>query len=368
VNSQKQVLYGTLIAPLDLNGDITAKPKNHVALWAGEQPCDSNGNQIANLVNQQIKERIREKTEKKEELVAVFSFSQKPRPEGYLDYYEKMTTYIKMLEGHAHVIDSTATSQTWPVIIPEPGESVFCYMDNASSRAGILAISDKLKTGKIAIVGLGGTGAYVLDLVAKTPIEEIHLFDGDVFHQHNAFRSPGAPSVDDLRKKPTKVQWFADIYSRMRDKIFPHPQFVDEKNIADLKQMEFVFLCIEGRSKKLIVDYLIENKIPFIDVGIGMYVDGGALGGNARVTTCLPGLQDHITKWVGFGEALENEYSRDIQIADMNVLNAALAVIRWKKIRGFYVDLQCELNSTYGIGTNVLTNDELPNENKTNQT
>jgi hypothetical protein len=31
-----------------------------------------------------------------------------------------------------------------------------------------------------------------LDFVAKTPVEEIHLFDSDVFLQHNAFRAPGA--------------------------------------------------------------------------------------------------------------------------------------------------------------------------------
>jgi hypothetical protein len=39
----------------------------------------------------------------------------------------------------------------------------------------------KLELGKIAIIGLGGTGSYVLDLAAKTPVKEIHLFDGDKF-------------------------------------------------------------------------------------------------------------------------------------------------------------------------------------------
>ncbi|WP_318271316.1 ThiF family adenylyltransferase [Sphingobacterium cellulitidis] len=46
----------------------------------------------------------------------------------------------------------------------------------------------KLERQKIAIIGLGGTGAYILDMVAKTPVKEIHLFDGDSFDQHNAFR------------------------------------------------------------------------------------------------------------------------------------------------------------------------------------
>jgi tRNA A37 threonylcarbamoyladenosine dehydratase len=47
----------------------------------------------------------------------------------------------------------------------------------AASRAGITAISARLSMFRIAIVGLGGTGSYVLDLVAKSAVREIHLFD-----------------------------------------------------------------------------------------------------------------------------------------------------------------------------------------------
>jgi hypothetical protein len=361
--AQKQVAYGTLISHLDLAGDITVKPQNHVALWAGEYPCDSNGLQLTSLVNEQNKnEKIREG------IVATFSFSQKPRPEGYLDYYEKMTTYIKMLEGHARALDTNATSMTSHIIIPDEGESIFCYIDNASSRAGTSAANDKLKNGKIAIVGLGGTGAYLLDLVAKTLIEEIHLFDGDILLQHNAFRSPGAPSIEDLSKKPAKVQWLAENYSRMRKGIFPHAQFIDQNNVAELKQMGFVFLCIEGAHKKMVVEYLIENNIPFIDVGIGMYVDNDTLGGNVRVTTCTPAFHGHVEKRISFGEGGENEYSRNIQIADMNALNAALAVIKWKKTRGFYFDREHEHNTCYSVITNSIANEDIPDEEKADQT
>ena len=73
---------------------------------------------------------------------------------------------------------------------PDPEDSVFLYEDTASSHAlDIVAINAKLKPLRIVIVGLGGTGSYVLDFVAKTPVKEIHLFDGDTFLQHNAFRS-----------------------------------------------------------------------------------------------------------------------------------------------------------------------------------
>ncbi len=362
VDNQRRVAYGTLISTLDLAGERTTKPQTHVALWAGSYPCDSKGAQLSTLVNaQNMSEKIREG------LVATFSFSQKPRPEGYNDYHEKVATYVKILESHAYAVDPNATAKTFPVIKPEGGQSVFCYMDTASSRAGISAANEKLKRGKIAIVGLGGTGAYVLDFVAKTPVEEIHLFDGDCFRQHNAFRSPGAPAIDDLEKGRYKVEWFAEIYSKMRHNIFSHAQFVDESNVGDLKDMSFAFLCMEGANKKVIVNFLIEKKIPFIDVGIGMYNDNDVLGGNARVTTCTPDFCAHVRKRVDFTSDGNNEYSRSIQIADMNALNAALAVIKWKKLSEFYLDMEKEHNTTYGIITNVITNDDHLEETKNNR-
>ena len=132
-----------------------------------------------------------------EGLVATRMFSQKPKTlsAAYANYHEKMTTYVRMLEGEAHAIDPNVTAKTFLPVQPTEEEFVFRYLDTASSRAGITSINDKLKQDRIAIVGLGGTGSYILDLTAKTPVGEIHLFDGDKFHNPNAFRSPGASIV-----------------------------------------------------------------------------------------------------------------------------------------------------------------------------
>jgi len=57
----------------------------------------------------------------------------------------------------------------------------------------------------VAVIGLGGTGAYVLDFLIKTPVREIRAFDPDVFHVHNAFRSPGRLDESELGKPKTGV-------------------------------------------------------------------------------------------------------------------------------------------------------------------
>ena len=46
------------------------------------------------------------------------------------------------------------------------------------------------------------------------------------------------------------------------------------------------------------------------------------------------------------------EYERNVQIVELNALNGALAVIRWTKHRGFYLDLGREGRSAYTIDGN----------------
>jgi hypothetical protein len=240
-------------------------------------------------------------------------------------------------------------------------DSVFKYIDTASSRAEINAVSKKLELGKIAIAGLGGTGSYVLDLVVKTPVKEIHLFDGDIFFQHNAFRCPGAPSGEELDEKLSKVIYFERIYSKMRHGIVAHPEYLGPQNLDQLKGMDFVFLCMEGGSKRLVVERLEQLGVPFVDVGMGVYLKNESLGGTIRTTTSTNAKRDHVrTKnRIPFSDGTEkNEYDKNIQIADLNALNAALAVIKWKKLFGFYIDQEREHFSTYAIGGNDMNNED----------
>ncbi|MFZ3208759.1 MAG: ThiF family adenylyltransferase [Geobacteraceae bacterium] len=357
VNSSKEVKFGMLVSKLILAGDVTARPDDHVAYFEGDYPCREDGKEIHQIKNQSSKRALAD------DVVIDHMFSAKPQPTGYYeDYYAKVTTYAAILSGPAQVIDPKVTAKTFPVIEPgnEDEETVFNYIDTASSRAEINLVTEKLALGKIAIVGLGGTGSYVLDLVAKTPVKEIHLFDGDTFLQHNAFRSPGAPSIDELKAKPQKTDYFKNLYSKMHRGIVNHEAYVSQVNVEELKNMDFVFLCADrGTAKKLIVEKLEEFDLPFVDVGMGVTLTDDALGGILRVTTSTPKHRNHVRARVSFSDGDgHNEYENDIQIADLNALNAALAVITWKKLFGFYRDLECEHHSTYTIDGNVLTNED----------
>lgn len=350
VNAEREIKYGILVSDLDLVSPTkTEKPKNHVINFIGENPCHKDGSPIKQIQHQSERKTLTN------DIIVDHSFSNKPRPEGYLDYYEKITGYIAIISAPAKSLDNSITEKKFSPVLAREDESVFNYFDTNASRAEILNVTAKLEGQKIGIIGLGGTGSYVLDFVAKTPVQELHLFDGDLFLQHNAFRSPGAPSIERLNEKKKKVQYFQEIYSSMRRNIFAHEDFIDEANINSLSAMDFVFICIDtGSIKAEIIKKLTECEISFVDVGMGIQEVDGALLGIIRITSSTKEARDHIEKRISFAEGGEDDYSTNIQIAELNALNATLAVIKWKKLFGFYQDFGKEHHTTYTINTGQL--------------
>jgi molybdopterin/thiamine biosynthesis adenylyltransferase len=358
VDIQRAVKTGTIVTDLNENVGELLPPKDHLVWFSGEYPCHHTGVPI---------EAIRH-TSDTQQLWEGFSvkhrFSNKPQGlSNYPDYFSKMKGYIDIVSNEAKVIDSDATPCTHKVIAPIEEDSVFRYHDSASSRAEILALSAKLAMNKVGIIGLGGTGSYVLDLLAKTPILEIHLYDGDVFLQHNAFRSPGAASKEVLVEKLAKVAYYAQIYDAMRSGIVSHDNYLIEENVKQLVGLDFVFLCVDkGAIRKLVSDFLHEQHIPFIDVGMDLMMGPEAqnLIGTCRITMSTPTKSDHFSKHVPMSDDTNDDlYRKNIQVADMNALNAALAVIKWKQFCGFYQDLYQVHHTTYSINSQSLTRDEM---------
>jgi hypothetical protein len=334
-------------------GGRAGQPVDHTVLFAGEFPCHKDGTEIGALKHGESREVL------KPGLLAAFSFSNKAEA-GDQEFYSKMTRYIRIISNPAAALDETATAATFRLVASDD-QSPFRYADTASSRAGIRAMTEKLVGLKISIVGVGGTGSFVLDFVAKTAVTAIHIIDGDRFLQHNAFRAPGAASEATLQPQPKKVDYLADIYSRVHGNIVPHAVYVDASNLSLLDGMDFVFICIDkGAPKRLIIQRLQERNVSFVDVGMGIERDdeAAALSGMLRVTASAPEKRDHVAKRVSFDDEGNDDYARNIQIVELNAMNAALAVIKWKKMCGVYVDSERELNNTYVIRTNSLVSDE----------
>lgn len=354
VTPERTLALGTIVSELTLRSpDVVDKPGSHQVHFIGQHPCFSDGRVLAPIQHSTAQFQLAPG------VLAQHHFSNKPRRGYYEDYYEKITTYVRVISDQARVLNAAADARTWKLVRFEDGQSVFHYEDTASGRAGVGALAARLAPHKVAIVGLGGTGSYVLDLVSRTHVARIHLFDGDALRQHNAFRSPGAISGETLDRHLLKVEWLAEHYGAMRKGIEAHPVMIDETNAAELTQFDHVFLCVDkGSVRGMVVDALAGSATALIDVGMGMGLtpEGDRMWGTCRVTTSTPTTRVEAAATIPRGDRDDELYRSNIQVIELNAINAAQAVIRWKRLCGYYCDDVGEVESTFVVGLNQMGN------------
>jgi hypothetical protein len=351
VDEHRNIRYGTLVdTALSLSNDQTRQPQTHTIQFAGSFPCDERGRPIDAIRHSELNVDLGPVT-------LNWNFSNKPDRGHYLDYYEKFSRYAEIISAPARAMDPAVNVRSGR-IMESDGAGPFRYRDTASGRAGINLVSRKLRKIRVGIIGLGGTGSYVLDFVSKTHVEGIDIFDGDIYLQHNAFRAPGALSGEELSDAGLKAEHYGNVYGKIRTDINVHPCFVTPENFRELDGLSFVFVCIDnGKARRQIVEYLLSKGIPFIDVGMGVTSNNDTLDGILRVTL---GRDDILSNnKVPFEDMNGNdEYATNIQVAELNGLNAALAVVKWKKLFGFYADQALEQHSSYNVALNRSVNED----------
>ena len=241
--------------------------------------------------------------------------------------------------------------------------SPFLLPADASATQNTSDLDVLLQDEKVAIVGLGGTGSYVLDLVSKTRVKEIHLFDDDRFLDHNAFRSPGPTGMDDVVVGDLKVNYHGRRYSRMRIGIHPVAHRIDNSNADVLASYNTVFLCTDSTTPTdRILEVCMNHDVLLIDAGLTVRrkprADSPTLTGIVKTTTFLRRQHGHCRSTPGIMEMSQrgaNDFS-NIQMAELNALNAAFAVLQWKRVRGVYEDRAHVLEGSYLIGRNHIEN------------
>jgi len=334
-----QVAYGDVIAPFSVVNGVSDLKGDHTVWFTGTVPHTSQGRSlqdamVADTVESQIADRrvrcrLSNKPDNQEELARLLQ-----------SYHVKMLHYVKKLSRHAHDIDTTARADYRGRLQINAKPSVFYYPNTAIARSGLDAYENKLRQRKVAIVGVGGTGSYILDALAKMPITEIVLYDGDRIEPHNVYRMPGALKPGEVFNDVSKAEHLAAHYGQMRSGIVGRPVRVDEQNIHELDDCSFVFIAVDhGPSRGLIANHLVARGIPFIDVGIGVdkVPDKIQLHARARVTLVTPQTADLVGSLPAADDTEEGVYN-NIQLVELNALNAVLAVIRYKQFLDFYTD------------------------------
>lgn len=353
VTEDKEIDFGILYCPLNLSGETLNPPRDHTARFVGKYPCNQFGQKNSSFVNKPDPNRLSEKIQ------GEYFFSSKPSTGNYSDYYTKISRYVHLLSDPAKSIDPSVSSRNFDYKAYKE-ETVFNFNDSYSSRNGIYELNSKLKGHRVAIVGLGGTGAYLLDHIAKTYVDQITLIDGDVMQNHNLFRLPGAHIPQDLNGNISKVEFWMQKYLRFRKNIIAIDAYLAEDNINLLDGNDFVFITIDNTTaKKIIIDWLLCKGIPFIDLGMGLSKVNNSIRGQIRKTFVTPGYQKYVNRINMSPVKDEDIYKQNIQTSELNNLNALLGIIEWKRWCGIYLSVPEETpyNSTYIIDEGTLLNE-----------
>lgn len=323
---------GCLAAPLNQpTPDTLGAPVNHQMYWSGSQPHYVDGTAIPYLGNIAADLQLRDLSFKRH-------LSNKP-PEGFPTYSLLVEHYVALISAPAEQ-KYGVTSRTGAIYNVSEGDSPFKVRDTFSARAEITDLNLRLAHERVAIIGLGGTGSFVLDFLVKTPVQSIDAYDFDIFEVHTAFRSPGEVPFDGFGHKKTDV--YRRKYEPFRYQITFHDRRVTGADSPLFAETTFAFVCIDdGEARGEICRMLISVGVPFIDVGIGVEKEPVELDGLIRTTLFTSDTAETAINLVPTDPGLgADAYRVHVQIAELNALNAAFAVIRYKQFRGFYADEQ----------------------------
>lgn len=327
--------WGAIVTTInDIDGTRVA-PHDHQVFFAGGVPHGLNGKPIPFLGGGRASVPLA-----KTDVVVERSFSNKP-PQGLPDFFVKIEHYLTILSGPARHRFPEANPFTFNVDDDAGPESVFHFRDMLTSRALIGDLSAKFSGQVVAVIGLGGTGAYVLDFLVKTNVDKIRGFDPKPFHVHNAFRSPGQLMQNDLGKPKAEV--YQRRYETFRSGIQLEAKAIDGTCEVDFAGVTFAFVCIDsGIARAEIFELLIRMGIPFVDVGMGLVRINGALAGMIRTNVLLPGQAEEVRSknLIPLTDPPGDEYRTNIQIAELNAINASLAMLCFKQHCGFYAQAQ----------------------------
>jgi hypothetical protein len=336
LDSQRSLRIGAIVTKLVFVNQEKVIQEDHQVFFAGGVPHGLDGKPIPNLGGGACALAL---SEAAKDVVVERSFSNKPKvAQKFVDFFEKIESYVAIISGPAIELHG-ANPYTCRIVEAVAADSVFKFHDTLTSRGEITDLSAKFKDDVIALIGLGGTGGYLLDFLVKTPVREIRGFDGDLFYVHNAFRSPG--QLQEAEFGRPKAEIYQARYENFRTGLSLHPKFVDASSTADLDGVTFAFVCVDkGSSRASIFELLLSKRIPFIDVGMGLKRKQDRLNGLVRSTyySAQNGEQVRAKGLAELKDQPDDIYRANIQIGELNALNAALAVIRFKQVRGFYFE------------------------------
>ena len=144
------------------------------------------------------------------------------------------------------------------------------------------AEQELLGTKRVAIIGCGGLGCYIADLLARLGLGHITLIDGDVYITSNLNRQLNSLETNLGKNKASETrERLLKIRSDLSIKIFD--VFLNEENARDiLKDHDIVIDALDNVKTRLLLEKVADELETVL-------VHGAVMGWCAQVSTVFPG-------------------------------------------------------------------------------
>jgi len=153
-------------------------------------------------------------------------------------------------------------------------------MDNWLVRSELLLgkeVLELLRSKRIAVVGLGGVGAYAAEMLARAGVGSMIIIDSDIINPSNKNRQLLAlDSTMGMAKTEVMAKRLKDINPQIEIKIIN--EFLSEDNVSDLlstRPLDYIVDAIDTLSPKIsLIQYALSSQIPIVSsMGAGAKLD-----------------------------------------------------------------------------------------------
>ena len=244
----------------------------------------------------------------------------------YDDAWEALKTYVKRVYS-LFLGDQKATHpiDTRPYTFEVLGDQ----------SPGAIEWRQMLSDDRVAIIGLGGVGAWIADFVVKSDAAEVHGWDDDHIEPKNILRMPGPNDPNRWIGQP-KATWFQDTYSLIHKNVHGHKMEVSEQNLPSIvKGMTFAFVAVDDRQndRMSICEALANAGLPFVVAGVSLRRQNKQVRVSMRIVTAHLGTQSWQGAIPQVGQSGQEDYG-SLDLPDVYSLAASWAIQAWRKVRG----------------------------------
>ena len=249
----------------------------------------------------------------------------KLRERDYEDAWEALNNYVKQI--YALFLGRSASGKE---AAPRPYtfDVLGDQLPEAVEGRGLLAQEC------VAIVGLGGVGAWIADFVVKADPREVHGWDYDCIEPKNILRMPGGLDPNVWIGKP-KADWFQEIYSLIHTSVHGHNVKVLSDGVQEvIERTTFAFVAVDDADDRMVVcDALANAGIPFVVVGLSLVRKDKRVKISMRIVTAHAGVSSWREAIPQVGHAGQDDYG-SLDLPDVYSMAAGWAIQSWRKMRG----------------------------------